>query len=429
MLSGDQIPGLPTGRFVVLALSMTHGMQHFFGRIFPPLIPLLATDLTLPLWKLGLIMTLWGLANGLAQTPMGQLSDRYDRRFLLPGGVALVGIGYGVVAAATAIGGHVPALALGGASWSGPLLVITLGMVIAGIGKAATHPTGYPLISANVAPDREGRALGRWGSASKLGDAAGPAFVGLLILVAPWQYVFATIAVIAMGYAVVLFAYMTASGMLTVPAARDDDADEEAADADRRDYLVPVGLVLLSVLAAGFASRGLGTYLPTFISEVYAFSFTVAGMTLGPESVASLYFSAMMLSCAAVILVVGDMVDDHDPCDLIIVLYTAAAIAVGALSLLPLTPLTLLAVTVVIGGTLYATNPARDAIITRAAPEAQEGRVFGYFWTAVLVTSSLFPVLIGYISDLAGIRQGFLYLAVGPALGVLPIIALRLLRD
>lgn len=417
---------LPSGRLAVLMLSMTHGMQHFFGRVFPPLIPLLATDLQLPLWKLGLIVTLWGLANGLAQAPMGIISDRYDRRYLLPAGVLLVGAGYGIVALSTIIGQHLPVLTLFSTSWTGGLTVITLGMVVAGIGKAATHPAGYPLISANVPEQDKGRALGRWGSASKLGDAAGPAFVGLMILFFPWQGVFAAIAVLAAFYAAVLFTYMTWSSLETVPVGTDDDTP----DGGRSEgYVLPVGLVLLSMVAAGFATRGIGTYLPAFISDIYAYSFSLAGIAFGPESVASMYFSAMLLAGAIVILYIGDIVDRYDPRDIMVVLYTGAAVSVAALAFLPLTPVMLLLVTVVIGGTLFASNPARDAIISRVAPDDQEGRVFGYFWTALLLTSSVFPVIIGYISDLVGIQQGFMYLAAGPLIGIIPLLVLRRLDD
>lgn len=418
----DTLPDrLTGGQLPVLVLSATHGIQHFFGRIFPPLIPLLATDLTLPLWKLGMVVSLWGLANGLSQAPIGQLSDRYDRRFLLPAGVLLVGLGYLIVAAATAFGGSLPILTVLGVDWTGSLLVIALGMVVAGIGKAATHPTGYPLISANVGDGEKGSALGKWGSASKIGDAAGPAFVGLVILVLPWQQVFAVAAAIAVLYAVFLFLYMTRSALETVPGQQDGTEIDDGEDG----YWVPVMLVLASMIAGGFAAKGIGTYLPTFITDIYAFSFDILGFTVGPESVASMYLSALLLAGAIVILVVGDVVDRYDPWDIMIGLYGLAALAVALLAFAPLNPVTLLIVTMLIGGSLFATNPARDAIISNVAPDKREGRVFGYFWTVLLLTSSTFPVFIGYLGDVVGIRQSFTYLAAGPLLGIVPLLVLR----
>ncbi|MDY6777323.1 MAG: MFS transporter, partial [Candidatus Nanohaloarchaea archaeon] len=412
-------------RLDVVMLSSTHGMQHFFGKIFPPLIPLLATDLQLPLWKLGLVVTLWSLANGLLQAPMGVLSDRYDRKYLLTAGLLSVSLGYFVVAAAMELGAVLPVLEILGVQWSGTLLAIALGMIVAGLGKSVTHPTGYPLLTANVPEGRKGNALGSWGSASKVGDAVGPAFVGVAILVLPWQEVFMAVSVLAALYAAVLFLYMSRSGMKTVPQR---SSSSDVGGEGRTDYLLPVGLVLLAMISLSLAFRGVGTYLPTFIAEVHGYSLTLAGVTVGPESVASLYFSLVLLTGAVVMLKVGDVVDDYDPRDIMLVLYLGAAVSVVALTVLPMTPLTLVLVGMALGGTLFATNPARDAIISRVAPEEREGRIFGYFWTILLLTSAGFPVLIGYLADTVGITQGFTYLAAGPLLGMVPLFVLKWMR-
>ncbi|MDY6819484.1 MAG: MFS transporter [Halobacteriales archaeon] len=409
-------------RLAVFILSSTHGLQHFLGRVFPPLIPLIATDLQLPLWKLGLIVSLLSVANGLGQSPMGHLSDRFDRRFILPVGVLITGIGYFTVYTATVLGEGLPTLTVRDVEWTGTLLLITVGMIISGVGRSATHPTGYPLLSANVSPDQQGKALGRWGSASKIGDSIGPAFVGIAILVLAWQDVFAIIAAVAAVYAGLLFVYMTRSSLETAPAQAQETTDEGTAEGG---YWLPVVLVFLTMVAAGFASRGIGTYLPTFITEVYGFSFEVAGITFGAESVASIYFSAALLSGGVAILVVGNLADRYDPRDIMIALYLGATVTLAALAFVPLTPVTLLAVAVIIGSTLFAVNPARDAIISRVAPEDREGRIFGYFWTGVVLAGSGFPVLIGYLSDVVGIQQGFAYLAIGPLVAIVPLFVLK----
>lgn len=417
----DSMMQLTHERLSVFMLSATHGMQHFFGRIFPPLIPLLATDLQLPLWKLGLLVTVWSFSVGLGQTPMGHLSDRFDRRFILPTGVAIVGIGYLTVAAATMWGASFPTLTIMNTSWTGTLTVMAIGMIIAGIGKSATHPTGYPLLSANVSGEQKGKALGRWGSAAKLGDAFGPAFVGVTILVLSWQEVFAAIGVLGLVYAVILFTYMTRSALTTAPLTRQNAEEETTAT---EGYWTSIFLVLLSIIAASFAIRGIGTYLPTFITRVYGFSFTVFDVTFHPESVASMYFSAVLLAAAATVIIVGNLSDRKDPRTILVLLFTGATAALAALAFLPLSPITLLIVSVFLGATLFATSPARDAIITQVAPAEREGRIFGYFWTALLLVSASFPVIIGYLSDTVGIQQGFAYLGIGTLVAILPILVL-----
>jgi MFS family permease len=110
-------------------ISACHTVQHVYLRLLPPLIPLLAVDLGFPLWKLGLLVGARSAADGLGQTPMGVLSDSHDRRLLLSGGVAVL---------------------------------------VAGVGSSTVHPTGYPLITANISGAYKGRAIGIWGSSAGL---------------------------------------------------------------------------------------------------------------------------------------------------------------------------------------------------------------------------------------------------------------------
>lgn len=90
-------------RFALL-LSLAHGLDHFSRRLLPPLIPLWAVAFGFPLWKIGLIPAVQLLGNGLAQAPMGVLSDRYDRRVLLSTGIGVLGASYVVFATAPLVG-------------------------------------------------------------------------------------------------------------------------------------------------------------------------------------------------------------------------------------------------------------------------------------------------------------------------------------
>ncbi|MDX1747645.1 MAG: MFS transporter, partial [Halobacteriales archaeon] len=77
-----------------VVIGATHLGQHFLSHIIPPLIPVLVVALDYPLWQLGLLVGLYSLGSGLGQAPIGILSDRYDRLYLLPTGISLTGAGY-----------------------------------------------------------------------------------------------------------------------------------------------------------------------------------------------------------------------------------------------------------------------------------------------------------------------------------------------
>lgn len=125
-----------------LVLSSTHFTQHVYYRILPPLIPVLSVALSYPLWQLGSLITLYSMGLGVAQAPLGVMSDRLDRRYLLPTGLAVSGASYVLFAAAPYLGGRIPGATLLGYRFEGSFLVMSLSMVIVGVGLAVVHPPG-----------------------------------------------------------------------------------------------------------------------------------------------------------------------------------------------------------------------------------------------------------------------------------------------
>jgi MFS family permease len=92
-----------------------------------------------------------------------------------------------------------------------------------------------------------------------------------------------------------------------------------------------------------------------------------------------------------------------------------------ALATVAFPPAALFAVLLVLGASLWGLNPARDAIVSDIAPAEREGRTFGYLWTGALLISSASPAVIGYIGDVASLRQAFLVLAGVVALSIVPV--------
>ena len=97
------------------------------------------------------------------------------------------------------------------------------------------------------------------------------------------------------------------------------------------------------------------------------------------------------------------------------------SISIATLAIVELSPSNLLLVSIAIGATLWASAPARDALINSIAPPEREGRTFAYLWTGALVLGAAAPVVIGYIGDIAGLRTGFLYLVLVLLLSGIPI--------
>ena len=411
-------------RRFVLTLSGAHAVSHVFRRLLPPLIPVWVLAFGYPLWKLGLLAGAFSLGSGLGQTPSGMLSDRYDRRYILPAGLALVGACYAVFALVPGLGlADVTIDVAGGTSLEFVLLLATV--FVGGTGTSVLHPAGYPLLSENVDPTRKGRALGVFGSAAKFGDALAPAMVGALLLVMAWPSVLVLIGSMGIVYAAALFvalgAYETRPKVLQ---AEDDGEGEDGVDVwggDRRLFVYPILAIFLFFSVRMIAAGGVNVFIPEFITSVYGFSLSVLGVEVTAASVASFYYSALLVTAGATQLWTGALVDRFDHRKVLLAVLGTATVLLVVLATTVLSPLLLFLVLVALGGSMWGLNPARDALISEITPAEREGRTFGYLWTGALVIGSVSPVIVGYIGEVSGLQQAFALLAAVTVLSAVPI--------
>lgn len=416
-------------RFFAVTMSGVHGVDHLLKRLFPPLVPLWAIAFGFPLWKLGLILGVRSFGSAVGQAPIGHLADRYDRRYMLPAGIGLIGIGITAFAVVPLIPSLEFDVAMAGVTVEARFAFMLVAMFAAGVGSSAVHPAGYPLIIANIPDDDRGKVLGMWGSAAKFGDGLAPAFVGVLLIVVGWSEIIVGFGVLAVVYAIFL------AGVLgtfeTRPAENGThDESEGAADApgdqgpDRRIYLYPILAVFVYFVIQIAATAGVTAFLPQFITAEYGYTFAGGGISLTAESTASFYFSALLLVAGVAQLGTGALADRYDV-RIILLGYLAAGAGLLALfALLPLGPVALLGILALLGITLWGLNPIRDALISNITPPGREGRTFGYLWTGALLVASGAPAVVGYVGDLVGLRFAFAVLSVVILVSAAPVLLL-----
>src|SRR6266568_1121856 len=100
------------------------------------------------------------------------LGERYGRRRMFVAGLGLFTLGSAAAALAPSIGMLVAARA------------------VQGVGAAVLIPLTLTLLSAAVAPERRGLALGAWGAIGGLAIAVGPLVGGAVVEGASWQWIF-----------------------------------------------------------------------------------------------------------------------------------------------------------------------------------------------------------------------------------------------
>lgn len=402
-------------------MGLAHGVQHFFMRLLPPLIPVWGAVFGYPLWKLGLLLGAMSFGSAVGQAPLGVLSDRYDGKYILGTGIGSIGVCFVVFAVAPVVAPGVHWV-VDGYVIDSQYLIMFVSIFLAGIGMATLHPTGYPLITANMDETRKGKALGVWGSGAKFGDGLAPAAVGVLLLVVSWDYILIAFGLLAIAFAFVLFSMLEAYE--TAPEDRgksDDDPDVDVWRIDRRLYVYPMLLIFLFFAIRGIGANGVNVFIPEFITSVYGYSLTVFDYTVTPESTASLYYSALMLTAGFVQLGTGVLVDRYDGRVVILGFLSVSAVVLGVLSVATLSSATLFFVLILFGGAMWGMAPARDRLISEITPEAREGRTFGYLWTGIGLVSAASPVIIGYIGEVTGLRHAFVILSVAIVVSAIPI--------
>lgn len=445
----------PAERRFALWVCTSHGFQHFLSRIFPPLIPIWVVTFDFSLALAGLLLGVKSLGSAIGQAPFGIAADRYDRRYILPSGIGFAAVCVFLFTLVAAVDVFAVPVGVLGHEVSLQVVVMIVAMLGAGIGGSVLHPVGYPLITENIQPERKGRVLGMWGSAAKLGDGFAPALIGVLLLLMAWTDALFLLSVLVFGYAVLLFVQMgrfetrppalqpthpspttTAESDTAATSVEDDPGADDGSEGtvgrlrpdpidvwsiDRRVYVYPILAIFAFFVIRMLAAGGVNVFIPEFITSEYGYSFVLLGIQVTPESTASFYYSALLITAGIVQLGTGRLVELYDSRLVIIALLLVATFVLFVIAFANLSPVMLFVVLLVLGGSLWAVEPARDAIVSEITPVEREGRTFGYLWTGALVVAAFSPVLVGYIGDVAGLRLAFAVLGFSALLSAVPV--------
>jgi FSR family fosmidomycin resistance protein-like MFS transporter len=145
------------------ALSAGHGATDFANGALPALLPFLVDRFDLSYTLAALVVLASAASSSLVQPLFGAWSDRRGAIWLLPGGVALAGIGIALAAAAPAY-------------WLVLLLV-----VFSGLGVAAYHPEGSKF-AAYASGRRRASGMSLFSIGGNVGYALGPTATTPLVL-------------------------------------------------------------------------------------------------------------------------------------------------------------------------------------------------------------------------------------------------------
>jgi FSR family fosmidomycin resistance protein-like MFS transporter len=367
------------------SLSAGHLGTDLAQGAIPALLVFLADELDLSYTLAGAVVLVATFSSSIVQPAFGHWSDRRGAMWLLPGGVALAGIGVGLAAV-------VP---------SYPLLL--LAVLASGVGVAAYHPEGTKF-AAYVSGKRRASGMAVFSVGGNVGFGIGPLLAsGLVVALGLTGGL-----LLALPGLVIALVLMAERDHLARFVPAHDAPGRLSHEPDR-----PRAFVLLQsvVVLRSIAHYGLFTFIPLWEHDVRGAS----------EAKATLLLSLFLIAGAIGTLVGGPLADRFGRKPVIVATHAAAV--------------PLIAVYVLVGGVVgyVALALAGAAIISTFGVTtvlSQEylpsriGMAAGLSIGLAIGLGGIFAVSLGGLADSIGLEGALLASAAGPALGALLALAL-----
>jgi MFS transporter, FSR family, fosmidomycin resistance protein len=350
----------------------------------------------LPFWKIafqlslaqvGLIITCFEGATALFQVPAGFLGERYGERRLLT------------------LGTIVTTLSLMAIAFTGNAYILCALLIIGGLGAGVQHPLASSMISKACHSSNRRIALGTYNFTGDLGKFLFPAIAALVLSVAGWR-------VLCFGYG--FFGLVVAAGIYLLLLGYHSGGIEIRAGEERvkiSGWGIENKKAFFTLSAIGFIDSAVRTALITFLP------FLLIGKGMPMEST-GLALSLLFIGGALGKFICGIMAERIGIIFSIII--TEAVTGLGILYLYSSTLSGIFPLLPLLGIALNGTSSVLYGTVADFVSPSHVPRVFGLFYTAIVIAAALAPPIFGLFSDAKGV--GFTVAVVGfAALTTLPL--------
>ena len=361
--SMDLPPKAHARRTLALA-GIAHALHDGLTDMIYVLLPIWQSQFALSYGALAVLRALYVGALAALQVPSGHLSRHLNGRtvlvlstFVCAGGYALAGM-------------------------SGGLVGLCVSLALAGAGGSTQHPIASAAVSRAYGKTARG-PLGTYNFAGDLGKAALPPSVALLLTVMNWRSALWVVAGLAIVVALLIRWLM--------PLVADPQAAVETARAPAREGSGRGGFSLLLAIGVLDTAPRMGflLFLP-FLLQAKGASLTTVGLAL------SLVFIGGALGKAAC----GWLGARLGLLATVITTEVGTAGSILAVLALPLIPS--LIILPLLGVMLNGTSSVLYGTVPELVPATRIERAFALFYTGILGSSALAPVLYGWLGDAAG---------------------------
>jgi len=381
-------PVLIGGSIIIL---ISFAIRSSFGLFQIPI----ADDLGWLRAEFSLAIAIQNLAWGIGQPIFGAIAEKYGDRKAIILGIVLYAVGLALSAVAITPGQH-------------NLLEVLVGFGVAG--------TGFGVILAIVgrASSDENRSLslGIATAAGSGGQIVGPPVVAALLAVMSWQSVFLIMAGVIL--AALFFLPMLRAPARATKAELEESLSEIVGKALRDPSFT---LIFVGFFSCGYQLGFITAHFPAFVTEVCGpISPGTILHDIGITTTSALGAWAMALIGVANIAgtIYAGWLGARVPKKYILVaLYSIRTLIAAIFILLPMTPLTVIVFSIVMGSTWLATVPVTAGLVGYIYGLRYMGTLYGIVFFSHQLGSFLGVWLGGWMYDLYGSYDAVWWIGVG----------------
>ena len=370
----------------VVLLNTLHIFNDGYAASMLLLLPFIAKDMHISLTAVGVLGTIENSLGFFLALPSGYLAKKFGGMRALIYGCLLSGFGYALT------------------GFSATYVMLFPAFILGGIAFGIFHPISLGLVTRLSAKETRGKALGDFTAIGDLGRIGIGALLTIVIAAIGWRFTSLLYAVIALlvGF-IAFFLYKKSDEVKTT---------QDVMKAVRlRELLLHKGSFFVHVTAFfdSFASNTLFIFLP----------FLLLFRGSDPALLGSLT-AFFFIGNFAGKLFLGRLVDKYKSTTVFIVSETLMALLIVFMASVTSLPLLIIS-SIILGVFTKGTVPAMKMMVSESAEHhGNFEKAFGANTMISRVGSTISPIILGFVSDHAGIVAAFYVLAAAALIAVIP---------
>ena len=333
--------------------------------------------------EFSLAIAIQNLAWGIGTPIFSAFAEKYGDRKAITIGLILYALGVFISSTASSPEAH-------------QLLNVLIGFGIAGSGFGPI----LGVVGRSASPEKRSLALGIATAAGSAGQVIGPPFAAILLSIMPWSSVFEVFAIISI--LTIILVPILKSDSSNISKQNDEKMSKVLIEASKDPTYI---MLFLGFFSCGFQLAFITAHFPAFIAESSSpiiqgsiISFICSSVEgLGALSIALIGLFNIVGSVLA-----GALGKDYTKKYLLAIIYAGRTIAAILFIISPITPLTVVIFSIVMGALWLATVPLTAGLIGYIYGLKYMGTLYGIVFLSHQIGSFVGVWLGGWFYDLYG---------------------------